>query len=111
MKIKHFLPVKITAWFLSVLMLLSGMGDGSLLYALPSSSGPSAPSANFVLKELEVPENFGEVSEKFEAGQNKPAVILIQDAHAIPDAQKNLHALIRFFEKKYGVKNVALEGA
>ena len=38
-------------------------------------------------------------------------VVLIQDAHAIPDAQRSLEKLIEYFQKKYGVKTVALEGA
>ncbi len=40
-----------------------------------------------------------------------PFVILIQDAHAIPDAQRNIQKLIRFFQKDVGVSLVALEGA
>lgn len=110
MKMKQFFPIKLTAWALSLFMLLSSMGDGGILYAAQSPV-LYKPSAQFNLNELQVPEKFGEVSEKSEGENNKPAVILIQDAHAIPDAQKNIHALIRHFEKKYGVKNVALEGA
>ena len=38
-------------------------------------------------------------------------VVLIQDAHAIVDAQQNIQKLIEHFDKKYGVRLVALEGA
>ncbi len=110
MKMKQFFPIKLTAWALSLFMLLSSMGDGGILYAAQPTV-LSKPSAQFSLNELQVPEKFGEISEMSESAVNKPTVILIQDAHAIPDAQKNIHALIRHFEKKYGVKNVALEGA
>ncbi len=40
-----------------------------------------------------------------------PFVILIQDAHAIPDAQRNIQKLIEHFQKEYGVGLVAIEGA
>ncbi len=110
MRMKQFFLVKMTAWALSLFMLLSSIGDGGVLYAAQPQA-VSKTSLPFNLNQLQVPEKFGEISEKTEGADNKPAVILIQDAHAIPDAQKNIHALIRHFEKKYGVKNVALEGA
>jgi hypothetical protein len=38
-------------------------------------------------------------------------VVLIQDAHAIPDAQRNIQKLIGHFQKEYGIRLIALEGA
>ncbi len=38
-------------------------------------------------------------------------VVLIQDAHAVPDAQRSLEKLIEYLQEKYGVTTVALEGA
>ncbi|HXV27415.1 MAG TPA: hypothetical protein VD913_00470 [bacterium] len=38
-------------------------------------------------------------------------VILIQDAHAIPEVQIKIQKLIGYFQTTYGVKRVALEGA
>ncbi len=38
-------------------------------------------------------------------------VVLIQDAHAVPDAQRSLMKLIEHFQSKYGIRQVALEGA
>src|SRR5437016_948852 len=43
-----------------------------------------------VLEQVSIPVNWGEVSASH-AGSG-PVVILIQDAHAVPDAQKNIHA-------------------
>ena len=40
-----------------------------------------------------------------------PTVILIQDAHAIPDAQKNISRLLYYFQKNYGIDRIGLEGA
>lgn len=38
-------------------------------------------------------------------------VVLIQDAHSVPDAQRSLEKLIEYLQEKYGVSTVALEGA
>ncbi len=62
------------------------------------------------LSSVQTPEELGKVQEYFK-GRGDRSVILIQDAHAIPDAQKNVHKLITYFQEKYGVRTVALEGA
>lgn len=36
---------------------------------------------------------------------------MIQDAHSVPDAQRNIRSLIDHFQQKYGTSLVALEGA
>ncbi|MCM8774868.1 MAG: FHA domain-containing protein, partial [Candidatus Omnitrophica bacterium] len=38
-------------------------------------------------------------------------MILIQDAHAVLDAQNNIRKLIQYFQEKYGIRLVTLEGA
>ena len=38
-------------------------------------------------------------------------VVLIQDAHSVPDAQRSIEKLIEHLQAKYGVGTVALEGA
>ncbi len=62
------------------------------------------------LSTLKIPTHFGEVV-SFEKGTTGQTVIVIQDAHAIPDAQKNIANVIKFMQKEYGVGTVALEGA
>ena len=71
----------------------------------------SIPSAGFLkdTASIQVPANLGKVQEFFQ-GSGK-TVILIQDAHAIPDAQRNIQKIIDHFQKQYGVRLVALEGA
>lgn len=44
-------------------------------------------------------------------GSNNQTIILVQDAHAIPDAQKAIQKIIDYFQKQYGLKLVATEGA
>jgi hypothetical protein len=57
-----------------------------------------------------LPSEFGSIQE-FHQGTETKTVILIQDAHAIPDAQKSIRGLIDYFQKEYGVGLVAVEGA
>ncbi|MSR78049.1 MAG: hypothetical protein EXS63_07490, partial [Candidatus Omnitrophica bacterium] len=62
------------------------------------------------LERIEIPKALGTLSETHQV-KNTPAVILIQDAHSIPDAQRSIYRLIEHFQKNYGVDQVALEGA
>ncbi len=68
----------------------------------------SAPIKTIALDNLKLPAKFGEVVESY-SGKN--GVIIVQDAHAIPDAQKNIANMIKLMRTEYGVKTVALEGA
>ncbi len=83
----------------------------------------------FSISSLKVPAGIGRIEEVYQArvqetgGKEQtspharrlvplaPFVVLIQDAHAIPDAQRNIQKLIEYFQKEYGINKVALEGA
>jgi len=58
-----------------------------------------------------IPAELGTIQETYVASAESPTVILIQDAHAIPDAQRNIQQLINYFQQEHGVDLVALEGA
>ena len=62
------------------------------------------------LAKITVPAVMGKIEEVFK-GQSDKVVVLVQDAHAIPAAQRNIQRLIEHFQKQYGVNLVALEGA
>jgi len=80
--------------------------------AAPKSQAPiSSPKPLPIdLNEIQVPIDIGSVHETFQ-GTEPETVILIQDAHAIPDAQRNIQKVINHFQTEYGVRLVALEGA
>jgi preprotein translocase subunit SecA len=59
---------------------------------------------------IEVPDQIGKIEDRYR-GANGQTVILIQDAHAVPDAQRNIHKLIDYFRTQYGVDTVAVEGS
>lgn len=57
----------------------------------------------------EIPQEFGEIREVFR-GDRDQFVIVIQDAHAVPDAQRNIHSLLEYFQQQK-LSLVALEGS
>ena len=61
------------------------------------------------LAQLALPEGVGRIEEKFE-GSSEGTVVLLQDAHAIPEAQRNIRKLIEHFQSRYGVRLIGLEG-
>ncbi|MFA6599949.1 MAG: NAD-dependent epimerase/dehydratase family protein [Candidatus Omnitrophota bacterium] len=56
-----------------------------------------------------IPRDIGTIEETY-TGPSGRTVILIQDAHAIPDAQRHIRSLIDYFQKEYGLETVAVEG-
>lgn len=79
-----------------------------------SYSAEAAPASKIDFpadpNQIAVPAEIGKI-EQITKGANAKTVILIQDAHAIPDAQRNIEKLIKHFQKQYGIKQVMVEGA
>jgi FMN phosphatase YigB (HAD superfamily) len=101
-----------------------GGTDASLLASASATSGKA--------QELVIPPELGSISEAYfgnrmedEGGRRTKSqtssalrlppsdqfVVLIPDAHSIPDAQRSLEKLIEYLQENYGVSTVALEGA
>jgi hypothetical protein len=59
---------------------------------------------------IRMPSEMGTVQETYK-GTGEKTVVLIQDAHAVPDAQRSIQKLIQYFGQEYGINLVALEGA
>ncbi|MEI7751724.1 MAG: MarC family protein, partial [Candidatus Omnitrophota bacterium] len=70
----------------------------------------SASAIGGKVQELVIPPELGSI-QSFYQGHSGKMTICIQDAHAVPDAQRSLMKLIEYFQSKYGVRQVALEGA
>ncbi|MDP3919859.1 MAG: hypothetical protein Q8R76_03530 [Candidatus Omnitrophota bacterium] len=62
------------------------------------------------LSELSVPSTIASIQKSYSGSQDK-LVIVIQDAHAIPEAQWNIKQTIDFLQQTYGIQLVAVEGA
>jgi len=58
-----------------------------------------------------LPESLGHVESFYDAGQDAPFVFIVQDAHAVVDAQRHIQELILYLEKTAGVRLVGVEGA
>ena len=59
---------------------------------------------------VRLPAELGKIDDYF-TGSSPERVIVVQDAHAIPDAQRSIRKAILYFYKQYGVNLIALEGA
>ena len=59
---------------------------------------------------IALPKEIGKIQD-IHRGTSDKVVVLIQDAHSIPDAQHSIQSVIDYFQTKYGVSLVGLEGA
>lgn len=98
---------------LSLFLFTNHFGQNTFVYA--AAAAPLAAAIEIKNSPLEVgtiqmPAVMGKIEESFR-GTGNETVIVIQDAHSIPDAQKNIQRIINHFQKQYGVRRVGLEGA
>ena len=64
-----------------------------------------------ILGSLSLPEELGSIQQVFKPAQSSNRlVIYLQDAHTNYDSESNIHRLIQFFQEKYGLPLVLLEG-
>ncbi|MFH1208972.1 MAG: triose-phosphate isomerase, partial [Candidatus Omnitrophota bacterium] len=72
----------------------------------------NTPELSFVpFKTLEIPAEFGQVTESVTGGPTAPALIHIQSAHGNYEAEKNIENLLGYIEKNSKVRLMLLEGA
>jgi|GEM_PF-5352689 len=77
------------------------------LFCLPVPVSAVEPAA----AGLPVPANHLGRVDFVQAGSRPGTLVILQDAHSIPEAQKSLWKLIEFYQEKAGVRHVFLEGA
>lgn len=92
-----------------------------LVFPITSSTWaqPVAPLPNGIIRSatfssisdgIKIPEELGSIQVQSKVSDDAPFILLIQDAHAILDAQTNIQKLINYLQTQYGVNLVALEG-
>ena len=91
---------------LSLFMLLSYHVPVTVLAAATEPVIQSQATLPQDLGQIELPKNLGKIQE-YSNVPGAETVILIQDAHAIPDAQRSIQQLIEFFQNQFGVRHVA----
>lgn len=104
----HIAFRRIVSAFISIAVLFTSSGFPAYAEGLPALAEPAPRSID--LSDLSMPLEFGNIQEIFQ-GRGDQTIILVQDAHAIPDAQRNIQNIIGHFQKTYGLNLVALEGA
>lgn len=82
----------------------------ALTAALFIGSISSASAAPHNVYKLNVPEDIGQVKERYQ-GTSEKVIVHIQDAHTSFEAQKNLCSIIETLVSDEGIQRVAVEGA
>lgn len=91
------------AFFLMICVAVTAIGE-------PPVWSQTAPKLSPVQAPVSLPANIGTVVETF-SGKSSFFVILIEDAHAIPEAQNHIRQIITHYAKSEPLSFVALEGA
>ncbi|HTL47611.1 MAG TPA: methyltransferase domain-containing protein [Verrucomicrobiae bacterium] len=60
---------------------------------------------------ITLPAELGSIQSQYLQDKPGPFVVFIQDAHAVNSAQEHIRKLIGYFQKNYGIRLAALEGA
>nr|MBP9865279.1 hypothetical protein [Candidatus Omnitrophota bacterium] len=98
------------AGFTALSFTLSSMVFPAALTAAPEVSAKSVNIQDF--SGLKIPESLAKVETVFDGDEkSQRSVVVIQDAHSIPDAQRSIRKTILFLEKEYGAKLIGVEGA
>jgi hypothetical protein len=76
------------------------------------SSGPTLSYRSLLddMSMFTLSKDIGKIQETYRGATDK-VVVLIQDAHSIPDAQRSIQSTIDHFQTEYGISLVGLEGA
>ncbi len=98
---------KLIAVVLVFIFLLGQIPSG--FAAMPSRTLDIPLSESSHLTTVQLDSKLGSVEEV--GGEGPLSVILIQDAHEIPEAQRNIEKIILSLQNKYAISRVALEGS
>ncbi|MCL2334660.1 MAG: hypothetical protein FWC57_01195, partial [Endomicrobia bacterium] len=106
--LKELNSVKIIALIVVNCFLLTGVYGQAV--AAVAENVRSAQQFKQIFEDFTLPYSYGKITSANFAGSDT-VVVNIQDLHSHPEVQKNISKIIDTFDKKYGVKQVYLEGA
>lgn len=98
------------AFLINIIFLLTNIGVPYPSNAVALAEKSSVQALPLDPAQINIPPEIGKVESAFRGKEDK-FIILIQDAHAIPDAQRSIQKLIGHFQNQYGVGLIAVEGA
>lgn len=96
---------KPVALFLLFTFVITSMNPNSFA----NVTTPELPASS--LKALEIPAEFGEITDSVPGSPTAPTLIHIQSAHGNYDAEKNIDRLLGYIEKNSSIRLMLLEGA
>lgn len=99
------MTVRATAFFVSLLFAVPPVTPAQSL-----ESAALRPAPAFNLQDFQLPPELGSITARFQASGASPAIVLIQDAHAVPQAQKKIRDIILKLAE-HGFRDIAVEGA
>ena len=102
-----FLARKVIATATLLSFLAGGLHCPPPVYADPDSS-PRQAQISLDLAGFELPPVWAHVREKHPG--TRGTVLILEDAHAQPDAQRKIEKILRRLDRRYGVRDVLLEG-
>lgn len=90
-----------------------------IVFFLVSSKNPTAQAVNPVIpnqslplsENFDLPKDIGTITESFKGDEKKPIVFLIQDAHAVPEAQRSIEKISNYLKIQAGIEWMGVEGA
>src|SRR3989338_2659820 len=101
----------LVSWLTIAMFLTTNLAVPSHASALPPQT-LSSLEPQTIAQQFRIPDELGRI-ESLRIGNSpeKPFVVILQDAHAILDAQQKIRLIIEHVRKEYGIQTVALEGA
>ncbi|MDR1194954.1 MAG: hypothetical protein LBL00_00580, partial [Endomicrobium sp.] len=106
--IKDLNALKITALIVVNCFLLTSVYGEAV--AVIADNARNADKFKQIFDDFALPYSYGKITSSNFAGSDT-VVINIQDLHSHPGVQKNISKIIDTFDKKYGIKNIYLEGS
>jgi len=104
MNIKNLMKSSISVFLIfSLILPLGGVS------ATAAESAPKQKASQLI--SLEIPQEFGTIQSQHINSKSDKSIILIQDAHAVIQAQENMYELIKWFQQEKGVNLITFEGA
>lgn len=77
---------------------------------LPAAGVPASKSAQ-ILENLRIPDEIGLIEETYTPASDLPFIVHVRDAHAQPEAQRHIEAILNYLAEKGTVRTVAAEAA
>jgi len=98
---------RITALVTTILFTLTNSTWAQTPFTFPVPEQAVSPG---LPDKFNVPEELGTIQREYHSPETGPYVVVIQDAHAVTDAQARIQELIQYLQTTYQVDVVALEG-